>query len=146
MMIQADVRNKNDESSSEHMDFTRKNTCKRKIGIFAMKNMGAQFDVIIKNCQKMGGNHQKVGFDQVGWYYKMIVSSQVDHLFLAIFKFQCLTKLVSIGSKVTLSFPAGQPSSCQVARPLSFRSRECSFRFIDVKKPIQMRCLQIHRC
>jgi hypothetical protein len=48
------------------MEFTRKNTCKRKIGIFAMKNMGAQFDVIIKNCQKMGGNHQKVGFDQVG--------------------------------------------------------------------------------
>ena len=81
MMIKADVRNKNDESSSEHMDFTRKNTCKRKIGIFAMKNVGAQFDVIIKNCQKMGGNHQKVGFDQVGWYYKMIVSSQVDHLF-----------------------------------------------------------------
>ena len=66
MMIKADLRNKNDDSSSENMEFTRKNTCKRKIGIFAMKNMGAQFDVIIKNCQKMGGNRQKVGFDQVG--------------------------------------------------------------------------------
>ena len=33
---------------------------------FRHEKYGAQFDVIIKNCQKMGGNHQKVGFDQVG--------------------------------------------------------------------------------